>query len=160
MDFFDLKCRSTSSRKKFGIVDGKPARIDEDNGANWAAVVNNQSGKSINFQAVDHCLKVNKPDGKPAKRCDGFLFYENKVIFIELKESGRKGNNWIEEAEQQLRSSIDHFGKYESDDFTSKEAIIANRKKPYFGSTQTIRMEKFLRDTSYLLEIKSRIEIE
>ena len=160
MDFFDVKCRTTSSRKRFGIVDEKPARIDEQNGANWAVVVHNDLLKTIQFQAIDHCIQIEKSPGKSAKRCDGFLLYDDKICLIEIKESNQKGNNWIEAAEQQLRTSIKHFEGTFPEGIISKEAIIANRKKPHFGSSQITRMERFLKETTYILDFKYRIIIE
>ena len=160
MDFFNTNCRTTSSRKRFGIVDHKPAKIDEQNGASWAVVIENDLRKSVIFQAVDHCVQFEKLAGKDVKRCDGFLSYDGKVVFIEIKESRQKGNNWIEEAEQQLRTSIGYFEKVDAEGITAKEAIIANKKKPYFGSSQVVRMERFVKETTYILEFKSRIVID
>lgn len=156
-------CQSRSNRKLFGLCDNPhpakdPAYIDEFNGEKWIAVVVNEPTYNVVFTAVDHCIETRRADGKMDNRCDGILFYNNTVIFIELKERSALGVDWIVDAEIQLKSSIGHFEKnVDADDYTVKRAYIANNKHPKFKATQTRRMNQFEKDTGYVLRIENRI---
>ena len=44
-----------------------------------------------------------------AKRCDGVLSYGNTIIFVELKERGALGNQWVTDAEKQLKVTLAYF---------------------------------------------------
>lgn len=63
----------------------------------------------VNFVPVDHCIELRKADGKMDNRCDGCLFYEDTIIFVELKQRKSKGSQWIKDGEQQLRSTIGYL---------------------------------------------------
>lgn len=160
INFFDTQCQSQSSRKRFGICDLPPAKIDEHDGATWIAVVENEYLRQVTFTAIDHCIEIKRADGKMEKRCDGVLTYNSHVIFIELKESEKKGSDWVKEAEMQLRITI---GLFEDSNYAmeykDKMAYIANSERPQFRQGQTRRMEQFLTDTGYVLRIENRIVI-
>lgn len=167
IDFFKATCQTHSSEKLFGLCDdpppaNNPAYIDETNGAKWIAVVvnedNNKPKYNVDFIAIDNCITILRPDGKPAKRCDGMLTFDNTVIFVELKQRGARGNSWVEDAEKQLKSTIDYFEREdEANDFNQKKAYIANSEHPKFKESQAMRMDKFLSDTGYVLRIENRI---
>jgi hypothetical protein len=163
IDFNVATCKTQSSNKKFGLCDDappphKPAYIDENNGANWIAVVVNEQRKEVTFTAIDHCVEIRREDSTMDKRCDGFLTFENHVIFVELKARGATGNEWVKDGEAQLKSSIGHFMDTEdSKSYTIKKAYIANSQHPKFKQTQALRMNKFLKDTGYVLRIENRI---
>ena len=94
-------------------------------------------------------------------RCDGFLFYKDTIIFVELKQRKLKGSQWIKDGEQQLRSTIGYFEQQkEAQNFSVKKAYIANSEKPYFRTGQAVRMDRFFSDTNYILRIENRIPIE
>jgi hypothetical protein len=100
INFFDTKCQTSSNRKLFGLRDdpapaSNPAYIDENDGANWIAVVVNEDRYPITFTAIDNCITVKNPDGKSAKRCDGVLTYNSTIAFVELKQRGAIGNEWV-----------------------------------------------------------------
>lgn len=161
----EAACQTQSNKKMFGLCDDphpakNPAFIDEDNGNKWIAVVINDRDFDVVFTAVDHCIDTKRADGKMDNRCDGVLSYESTVIFVELKERSAKGNEWVVDAEIQLRSSIGYFEKQvNSDDFSLKKAYIANKDHPKFKETQSSRMRKFQDETGYTLRIENRIEL-
>ena len=168
IDFFKSQCQSVSNNKRFGLCDEQnnkqPAYLDEQNGDKWIAVVENDELKKVHFIAIDNCpyFKSNRPDGTMEKRCDGMLWYETSIIFVELKnrESKKDKNAWVEEGEKQLRRTIEYFEKTEqSDRFTEKRAYIANKAYPKFKESQLQRMKNFKEETGYTLRIENRIKI-
>ncbi len=163
IDFFEGQCQTFSHQRKFGLCDDppparNPAYIDEMNGANWIAVVSNDDRHNVTFTAIDNCIDVERPDGTMAQRCDGMLTYDATVILVELKQRSAKGNQWVTDAESQLRETITYFEREdESNQFTVKRAYIANSEHPKFKETQMRRMDQFLTDTGYVLRIENRI---
>jgi len=149
--------------KKFGLCDDplpskKPAYLDEKNGAKWIAVVINEHLYNVTFTAVDNCVEIKKTATKMAKRCDGALTYNSTITFVELKMRSAKGNDWVEEGEKQLRTTIGYFEKEEAaKNFNGKKAYVANSEYPKFKETQIRRMDQFLEDTGYILRIENRI---
>jgi hypothetical protein len=162
-EFFKETCQSYSDKNKFGLCDdpapaNNPAYIDENNGDTWIAVVDNERRCRITFTAVDNCINLFRTDGKMAKRCDGVLTYENHLIFVELKDRSTFGASWIKEGESQLMSTIDQFKKIvDVEEFDIKEAYIANAANPKFRSSQAQRMQNFLINTGFVLNIINRI---
>ena len=115
----------------------------------------------VNFVPVDHCIELRRADGSMDNRCDGCLFYRDTIIFVELKQRKGKGNQWIKDGEQQLRSTIGYFEQQEeARNFPIKKAYIANSEKPLFRTGQAVRMERFFSETNYILRIENRINIE
>jgi hypothetical protein len=165
VNFFEEKCRTYSNKKKFGICDNpspakNPAYIDEACGEKWIAVVINEDRHLVSFTAIDNCIEIKKMDGGMEKRSDGVLTFQSVAIFVELKERGALGIGWIKDAEKQLRVSIAHFeNTIQSVDFTQKKAYIANSEHPKFKESQSMRMEKFLAETGYVLRIENRITL-
>lgn len=51
-------------------------------------MVDNYYEIEVKFVPVDHCIELLKPDGTMDNRCDGCLFYEKTIIFVELKDKG------------------------------------------------------------------------
>ncbi|MFZ6025979.1 MAG: hypothetical protein ACOYVG_16180 [Bacteroidota bacterium] len=166
INFSEAKCQTRSSRKLFGLCDDPPpekktAYIDENNGAKWIAVVVNDDRHDVIFTAIDNCIVINRPDGKPAKRCDGVLTYNSTVTFVELKQRGAIGNEWVKDAEKQLRVTIGFFEvEDDSEDYEIKKAYIANSEYPKFKESQARRMEQFFDDTGYVLRIENRIILQ
>ena len=165
MNFHDVTCQTNSIRKTFGLCDDpppakNPAYIDETNGADWIAVVENDSQDRITFTAIDNCIEILKPDGKMKQRCDGMLSYSTTVIFVELKDRDAQGNSWVEDAIPQLKSSIESFeATVMANNFNKKLAYISNKQHPKFKSTQQRRMDAFYDDTNYVLRIQGRINL-
>lgn len=164
--FFNEKCQTFSNRKIFGLCDDpapnlSPAYIDENDGAKWIAVVENDDRYDVTFTAIDNCTEIRRADGKPAKRCDGVLTYDTTIIFVELKQRGVKGNAWVTDAEEQLKITIGYFELGdEVENYNTKEAYIANSEHPKFKESQMRRMEQFFADTGYVLRIINRIVLK
>ncbi|WP_134087752.1 hypothetical protein [Olivibacter sp. XZL3] len=165
VNFLDENCQTISSKKLFGLCDPSvptvgPAYIDEEDGAKWIGVVVNEYLYNVTFTAIDHCIDIRLPNNTQAKRCDGVLTYNNTAIFVELKDRPSAGNNWVKDAEQQLRSTINHFeNTNDAAYYTEKKAYIANSGHPKFKSSQIQRMEKFRIETGYVLRIENRITL-
>ena len=166
IDFFNSQCQFVSNKKRFGLCDEQdnkePAYLDEQNGAKWIAVVENEELKEVHFIAIDNCpsFKSNRSDGTMEKRCDGMLWYDGKnLIFVELKDRKlRNASEFIKEAALQLTTTINHFKKnYNIADYNIKAAYIASRKKIHRSYTE--RMKKFQDDTGCTLRIENRIKI-
>ena len=164
--FFEAKCQTSSARKLFGLFDdpppaSNPACIDELDGAKWIAVVVNEDTYQVTFTAIDNCITIKRPDGKSAKRCDGVLTYNSTVTFVELKQRGAIGNEWVKDAEKQLRTTIGYFElEDDAEDYNKKKAYIANSEHPKFKESQTRRIEQFFDDTGYVLRIENRIILQ
>ncbi len=113
LNFFDSSYQYVSSQRTFGLCDDvppphRPAYIDESNGNNWIAVVENANQLAINFIALDHTnIVLKKTDGQNDRCCDGCLNYNTTIIFVELTIS--KGRNWRKDKYEQLRITISHF---------------------------------------------------
>ena len=168
IDFFNNECQQVSSEKIFGLCDdkedNKPAYLDEENGAKWIAVVENEELKEIHFIAIDNCIDIWRDEVRKEmdNRCDGMLWYEATIVFVELKdrESKKDKNAWVEEGEKQLKRTIEYFEKTEqSGKFTEKRAYIANKAHPKFKGSQLVRMKRFQEETGYTLRIENRIKI-
>jgi hypothetical protein len=165
IDYFVARCQTHSSRPLFGLCDDPApatnrAYISEDNGGSWIAIVENENRFNVTFTAIDHCIDIRRPDRTMAHRCDGLLTYNTTAILVELKQQGGLGNQWVIQAESQLRESIVYFEREdESNKFTTKRAYIANSEHPKFKETQMQRMERFFNDTEYVLQIVNRIKL-
>lgn len=165
IDFFPEEHKTVSSKKRFGICDETPppnkkAYIDEANGQNWIAIVENFYEDEISFIPVDNCIDLRRPDNKQDNRCDGLIYYNKTIIFVELKTSVSKSRYWIDDGEKQLRVTIGHFEKcFEAKGFEVKKAYISNRAKPQFRRSMAERMENFFYDTGYVLRIENRINL-
>ena len=166
VNFFASEYQQRTRRKLFGLCDNpppppSPAYLDEINGRKWIAVVINEYQFEVLFIPVDNNIELRKADGMMDNRCDGLLSYLlSTVIFIELKQR-TDGSAWIKEGENQLRQTIKHFERTkEAISFRRKRAYIANCKRPQFRINQTNRMDKFHRDTGYILRIENRIILD
>ena len=127
-------------------------------------MVENEELKEIHFIAIDNCIDIWRDEVRKEmdNRCDGMLWYEATIVFVELKdrESKKDKNAWVEEGEKQLKRTIEYFEKTEqSGKFTEKRAYIANKAHPKFKGSQLVRMKRFQEETGYTLRIENRIKI-
>lgn len=168
IDFFKSQCQSASNKKLFGLCDEQdnkgPAYIDENNKNNWIVEVENKEQKEVHFVAIDNCIDIwrDKEKKEMDNRCDGMLWYDKAVVFVELKEreSKKSKNAWVKNGEKQLKRTIEYFEKTEqSNKFTEKRAYIANKAHPKFKESQFQRMKSFKQETGYTLRIENRIKI-
>ena len=164
-NFDDAKCITESSKRTFGLCDDpppaeNPAYIDETNGSKWIAVVVNPRQYEVTFLALDHCIEALTEDGRQKRRCEGVLTYNDTIIFVELKERSTKGNNWIKDAEDQLKQSIEFCEEAGySATYRYKRAYIANGSRPRERKGQQARMNRFKESTGYVLRIQARIDL-
>ena len=168
IDFLNSQCQSVSNKKRFGLCDEQdnkePAYIDENNENNWIVEVENKEQKEVHFVAIDNCIEIRRDDDvtKMEKRCDGMLWYETSIVFVELKDrvSKKNTNAWVKAGEIQLKRTIKYFEETEqSNKFTEKRAYIANKAHPIFKESQLQRMKSFKQETGYTLRIENRIKI-
>lgn len=163
VNFFTSDCQSTLNDKLFGLCDNPPpantpAYTCVTNSNKWIAKVINSDAFTVLFVAIDKCLNLKKPNGHIDSSCDAMMVYDNKIVFVELKECDDNKNAWIRKADAQLRNTIEHFKQNHSlTDYSTKKAYIANNKHPNFRSTQMIRMQKFKDETGVQLRIENRI---
>ncbi len=155
INFFDLNCQEITNAVKFGLCDdqlpsNKPAYIDVISPNKWIAVVINTDAIEVTFTAIDHCLKI---DSNLGDRCDAMLTYQDKIIFVELKE--RRNKQWLAKGEEQLENTISIFKSDPNnnlDFYKSKIAYIANRLRPDMHSSKMVRTQKFKDRTGFILE--------
>lgn len=165
IDFFNTNCNSFSSKKEFGLCDDpppakNPAYIDEKNGQNWIAVIENHHQTKVHFVAIDNCITLKRDDGTDVSKCDGLLYFDDTIIFVELKQRGGNPKDWKEEAVNQLKETIILFEQQqEAKKFKIKRAYTCNKKVRKSNEKNQNRMEKFKDDTGYVLSIQQRIEI-
>jgi hypothetical protein len=137
-------CKRTVNDAQFGICDRdsgerKPAFVDVNNKEMWDVVVENAGRKDITFKAIDFCVDVFKGPAQLIKRCEGFLFYENKIIFLEIKNRMYRG--WLADACEQFIETITKFKEnYPDDTFEILNPVIAN--KCFFRVHQSEMMQK------------------
>jgi hypothetical protein len=161
--FFDSPKQYISNKKTFGLCDKEPpphlpAYLDESNGEDWIAIVDNFYQNTIKFVALDNCIKLKKPDGRQDKCSDGMLSYNSTIIFVEL--TTRTDAKWRKDKYEQLCATIKHFeDTKDSDKYKIKKAYIANNSRPKFKTSYGIQANKFWKDTGYVLRIQNRIEI-
>lgn len=138
-------CQYTSELR-FGIIDPKPACIDEDTAheSQWIAKVNNPSGYTVKFLPVDQAMKIESTKGQQESTCEGILFYphpdHNAIIFIELKEV-RKGTSG---AVSQLENTILLFAaNHDLHAYKKRCAFAVNRKHPHFNYSRKTQCQEF-----------------
>lgn len=159
INFFNhLYCEDSSFNKLFGLCDDEndhtPAYLDENNQENWIAEVHNENCKLVSFVAIDHCITL------PRRKCDCLLFYDETIIFVELKDRGGNPRDWKDDAEEQLRQTITIFEQQEeANNYTTKVAYIANKKVGKHNTRNHQRMTRFKNETGYILKIQNRIDI-
>ena len=165
VNFLLSKCQSTTNAKVFGLRDDNPkshAFVDElrRNNSLWIATVINKNKYDVRFVAIDKCLIFPRVGGKKVKRCDGALFYNSTVTFVELKERGGT-RDWLTKGDQQLRTTITRFEATESaEKYPVKSAYIANRLQPGFNKAHLTRTETFFDETGYVLRIQNSVILE
>jgi len=163
INFTEARCQDHTNKKLFGLRDDVPAeraKMDENDGSKWIAVVVNEDRFDVIFTGIDKCIETKRKDGKMDKRCDGVLLYNSTIIFVELKERGAFGNEWVKDGERQLRTTINYFKDTQDSNYNKKKAYIANSEHPKFKESQIRRMNQFLEDTGYVLRIENRIILE
>ena len=163
VNFFDTTHAQTTNATSFGICDDQdhtPAYIDETNKDKWVADVRNANGKTTTFHPIDNCINAFRTDGTIDNRCDGMLEYDNKLIFVELKNRNNQG--WLGHGLKQLKSSIGHFEKAHPTLLSSSiiKAHLCNRQRPSAAKSYITSQARFKDETGYIVEINRVITID
>lgn len=134
---YPLPCLANIPNPQFGITDedgadSTPARVDITNSSIWDLTVTNNSGVDVIFKAVDWCVQIFRTgtynlgdENRKAvqfssdnvgvewiKRCEGFLQFDNKILFIEIKRKKKKPSEWIEDAREKFEETILSFKEH------------------------------------------------
>jgi hypothetical protein len=162
--FFDDSCKTTTNNVIFGLVDDpapstNPAYIDEVDANKWIAEVINRSQFQVDFFPIDHCVVIIRPDGNDESRCDGVLKYDQKLIFVELKDRNHSG--WLADGSEQLKVTFNIFKLYyDIRTFQKIEAYVSNKQRPYAITSSNSLCQKFKDDTGIQLKINRQITLE
>lgn len=166
VDFFTQGQHTSVENQIFGICDDtcegrkSPAYINCDDESEWIAEVHNDNSKSVDFYALDCCVRWMLPNGNEAKVCDGMLSYNlhQNIVFVELKNRKTQYAYWRIKAEEQLKSTIDYFcDNYDTNNMSIK-AYICN-KQELFDVGQEEYLEGFKNNTGVTLRVFREIEI-
>ena len=159
VNFFEDSCKEDTDAEKFGVCDPKgalPAFITTDGAKKWIAIVMNPTKKNIRFYAIDHCLVMTE-NGRQIKRCDAMLYYDQNLVFVELKEMIKSR---VSSAIKQIESTIRLFSKnHNLNSFSKKRAFVANRRQPAFKYSQRENMQKFYNKHRVRLILHNEIKI-
>ena len=138
-----IVCKKTTRALKFGLCDDGsdqklPAYLDLFREDKWLATVEIPLGKDVTFKAVDFCVEILRNGNEPIKRCEGFLLYENKICFIELKN--RTYGRWLPDAREKFIETIQAFKQsYPNNEFEILEPVVSNRS---CRTHQSLQVEK------------------
>jgi hypothetical protein len=130
-------CLAVIPNPHFGISDieggnNKPAAVVTENPAQWDFTVNNNSGVVVRFKAVDWCVPIyrtgtynladnartsvqfssNNFGAQLIKRCEGFLQFDDKILFLEIKRRKKKPSEWIEDAREKFEETLLSFKEH------------------------------------------------
>ncbi len=165
VDFFNAVCQKTTSEKKFGLYDAEdktPAKIKLTDESTWNATIFNNTGKMVNFTAIDNCIDVFRENGEMDSRCDCMLTYDLMLLFVELKN---KRDSWQTEGLSQIENiakiMIDEIPDYYYS-FKKRKAIVANRKSqfPAFHNSNAEQRQYFSSRFKMRIQFEAEITIE
>ncbi len=117
-------CLEVTQLATFEIIDKQSSRciLQEGHSESGHLWVNNLLKKQLYFLAIDKCLFFDK-SGEPS-RCDCALFDENRICFVEIKESNKsQRSKRREKAIDQLAKTINLF-KNSGVEFPQFDALI------------------------------------
>ncbi len=135
-----LPCLINIPNSPFGITDedggnSTPAKVDTIDLTIWDLTITNDSGVHVKFKAVDWCVPIyrtgtyNLDDDTRTiaqfstsnvgvqliKRCEGFLQFDDKILFIEIKRRPKNASKWIEDAREKFEETILSFKEHHPD---------------------------------------------
>jgi len=158
LDFLNTPCRErprTSSL--FGLCDdqdGTKAYSDMKNRTKWVVAVRNPKMVEIVFTAIDKCIIMDN-EFHDLKRCDGMLTTNEHLFFVELKS---KRTDWIQDAIEQIESTIQLFMENHKDTFYRyKKAYICNKKHPHFHQINHETSLSFFSKYGFRIDIQAEI---
>ncbi len=133
-----IQCLQSIQLDTFGVSDleggnNLPAKITAIPNPETDFIVNNISGTDVFFKAVDWCVPICRtgtydlndderepgqfssddiPDGDFIKRCEGFLQFNDTIVFVEIKDRSRGG--WLKDAREKFEETILSFREHHS----------------------------------------------
>lgn len=137
-------CKATTNAILFGLCDDRakekqPAHLDQTNEKKWWATIENPKSKNITFKAVDFCVDIYRSGNEPIKRCEGFLFFDNKILFFELKHRHYRG--WLPDARMKFEETISAFKQnYPDNEIEILEPVVSNKLQ--YKTPQNLMIEK------------------
>ncbi|MDZ4070815.1 MAG: hypothetical protein U1C70_03225 [Sediminibacterium sp.] len=150
-----IVCKSVTNSNTFGLCDDpppstNPAYIQHYNQNDWIAEVNNPLAFEVTFKAIDNCVEVLRLNDELECRCDGFLHYNNTLIFVELKD--RNSNGWLSKGRDQLTITIEKFSEnHNIINYIFREAYVCNKQRPLAITGINTEIQKFKDDTANIL---------
>ena len=168
VDFFAEEYQKEAPRRDsfFGINDGIEEGDNEGyayttttgDASVWNAVVINDGTSEVRFLPLDHNLVIHPLPDETFSLCDGMLYHDAWMAFVELKV---KKGAWISEAIAQLKSTIDLFvHNHDTRSYKRRIAYAANRKFPRFAVSHKQEMLEFHQKTGFRLLIQNTIEVK
>lgn len=150
-----IECKRSTKSKKFGLCDDpppstEPAYVQLHSPDDWIAIVNNPNSKKITFKAIDYCVPMLRPNGQLESRCDGMLYFEHDLIFVELKD--RASNGWLAKGRDQLTITIQYFcANHNINVYRKIDAYVSNKQRPLAITSTNTEIQKFKDDTANIL---------
>jgi len=168
---YPLPCLAKIPNSHFGITDedgdsSTPARVDIVDSTIWDLEVINDSGVEVVFKAVDWCVTIfrtgtydlddenrtvaqfssDNVGAEWIKRCEGFLQFDGKILFIEIKRIKTKPSKWIKHSREKFEETILSFKEHHPHLANQIiKPIIVNPKHTGLAPTEMIQ-KKILKD--------------
>lgn len=171
-DFFTGQCENGQSSDThvseplFGLCDDttkadEPAYVSTDleSEDTWIARIDNKPCYEVVFKPVDNCIPIFKGDGNKQSRCDGMLFYESTIIFVELKERKDSGTKWAFKGSEQVKQTIKDFRDSHNTTGKTLLAYVANRIQPNAQQAHFSIIKNFTKAMGIVLRVKGTIEL-
>ncbi|MBK8245305.1 MAG: hypothetical protein IPK88_17905 [Saprospiraceae bacterium] len=166
-----LPCLANIPNPQFGITDeaggnSTPARVDIANPEIWDLTITNNSGVDVIFKAVDWCVLIfrtgiydlddenrtivqfssDNVGTEWIKRCEGFLQFDNKICFIEIKRIRTQPSKWIKDAREKFEETILSFKEHHPHLASQiTKPILVNPKHAGLAPTEMIQ-KRILKD--------------
>lgn len=166
MDLFKTNCTQKGiDAERWGVCDdggNTPAYadIDPQNEKNkWIALVSNPDGVIATFIAIDHCIDIKRADEQTARQCDGLIFYDNNMIWVELKD---KRSDWQSDAIEQLEETVKYYQEHAADvcaQYKRKRAFACNPKHPQFAVLDNTMTSRWWHEYKVRLNVQREIEL-
>lgn len=162
-------CKQTVTEKRFGISDAKsdakePAFVSFENEEDWDLTVENPQSKEVTFKAIDFCVDFYREEQNEIgqlmqkKRCEGFLYYDDQLIFFEIKN--RQNGDWLSKAVAQFIEPIPEFQKAHPElPYKIQKPIIVNRKHGRNNQSESINKKKMHEVFGFDFQVKNTITI-
>jgi hypothetical protein len=183
----EVDCKFKLKKLRFGITDAdsglkRPAKVDFRNIEIWDVIVDNPNAKEVVFKAIDFCVEAYRVGSyslgninrvkeefstegtgstsrEGIKKCEGFLSFDNKVLFLELKRRNR--GNWVKDAREKFEETILCFMEHHNiQDFNVLNSVVSNMTHRGLHQNYMIQ-NRILKDkTGFEFEIKNKILIQ